>query len=166
MATLYKEETGAGALTLVIERVLDATRERVWRAWTEPEMVKRWWGPKGFTAPSSEIDLRIGGRYLSCMRAPDGKDYWSTGTYREIRPLEMIVATDSFADEAGNVVSAAQYGMSADFPLEMEVTVTFEERGDRTVLTLRHAGVPAREHLEDMRQGWNESLDKLAEILR
>lgn len=99
---------------LVLTRVFDAPRERVWKAWTQPEEVKRWWGPKGFTAPFVTIDFRVGGKYLYCMRAPDGKDYWSTGVYREIVPLEKIVATDSFADPEGNVVSATHYGMNAD----------------------------------------------------
>ena len=70
------------ALTII--RVFDAPRGLVWEAWTEPENVKLWWGPKDFTSPVNKIDLRVGGKYLSCMRSPDGKDYWSTGVYREI----------------------------------------------------------------------------------
>src|SRR5207249_10001297 len=68
----------------------------------DPERAKRWWGPEGFTAPFIKIDLRVGGKYLFCMRSPDGKDYWSTGVYREIVPLQRIVSTDSFADEKGD----------------------------------------------------------------
>ncbi len=66
----------------------------------------RWWGPKGFTSPACRIDLRVGGKYLFCTRSPDGRDFWSTGVYREILEPERIVCTDSFADEEGNVVSA------------------------------------------------------------
>ena len=69
---------------LLITRTFDSPRELVWKAWTDPERVKRWWGPKGFTAPFCKIDLRVGGVCLNCMRSPDGKDYWSTGVYREI----------------------------------------------------------------------------------
>src|SRR2546426_2253062 len=65
---------------LRIVRVFDAPRERVWKAWTDPEQVKSWWGPRSFTAPFAKIDLRVGGKYLYCMRSPDGKDYWSTGS--------------------------------------------------------------------------------------
>jgi uncharacterized protein YndB with AHSA1/START domain len=95
------------------------------------------------------------------MRSPDGQDYWSTGVYREIVPPERIVCTDSFADEHGNVVPATHYGMSADFPLEMLVTVTFEDLGGKTKLTIRQAG---QVH-EGAQQGWSESLDKLSEAL-
>ena len=99
------------------------------------------------------------------MRSPEGKDYWSTGVYREIVPMKRIVCTDSFADEEGNVVPATYYGMSPDFPLEMLVTVTFEEFGGKTKLILRHTGIPRGADQEGAEQGWNESFDKLAEIL-
>lgn len=147
-----------------ITRIFDAPRELVWKTWTEPERVKRWWGPKNFTAPVCKIDLRAGGSYLSCMRSPEGQDYWSTGVYREIVEPERIVCTDSFADEKGNVVPASHYGMSEDWPLELLVTVTFEEHEGKTKFTLRHVGVPSDMH--DMCEaGWNESFDKLAQEL-
>ncbi len=157
--------TRAGGTDLVITRVLDAPRERVWKAWTDPEQVKRWWGPRPFTSPSCRIDLRVGGTYLFCMRAPDGKDYWSTGTYREIVAPERLVYTDSFADEKGNVVPASHYGFPADFPREFVVTVTLEAVGGRTRMTLRHAGMPPGEHGRMAEAGWSTSLDKLAEAL-
>jgi uncharacterized protein YndB with AHSA1/START domain len=150
---------------LVIERIFDAPRDLVWKAWTDPEHVKLWWGPKGFTAPVVQADFRVGGAYLYCMRSSEGQDYWSTGVYRDIVPQERFVATDSFADEHGNVVPASHYGMPADFPLEMLVTVTFEDLGDKTRMILRHEGMPADEMGEMASQGWNESLDKLAEVL-
>ncbi len=145
----------------MITRVLDAPRELVWRAWTEPERVKCWWGPKDFTAPTARIDLRVGGYYLYAMRSPEGQDFWSTGVYREIVEPERIVATDSFADANGNVVPASQYGMTGDWPLELLVTVAFEEADGKTRLTLRHEGLPAGEQREMAGYGWNESLDKL-----
>jgi uncharacterized protein YndB with AHSA1/START domain len=149
---------------LVIERVFDAPRERVWEAWTEPEQVKKWWGPKEFTAPSIESDFREGGKYLYCMKAPDGQDYWSTGTFREIVPMERIVVTDSFADEKGNVVPPDHYGIS-DHPLEGRMTVTFEELGDQTRLVIRYEGMAPGEMRDMAEAGWNETLDKLAAIL-
>jgi len=141
-------------------RMIDAPRELVWKALTEPEMVMRWWGPKGFTAPVIRIDLRPGGTYLYAMRSPDGKDFWSTGTYREIVPMERLVVTDSFADEKGNVVPASYYGMAKDFPLSMDVSITIDEQKGGTKLTLMYMSSPPREVLADMTQGWNESLDK------
>ena len=151
---------------LRIVRVFDAPRERVWKAWTDPDRVKSWWGPRSFTAPFAKIDLRVSGKYLYCMRSPDGKDYWSTGVYREIVPLQRMVATDSFADEKGNVVPATHYGMSPDLPLEFVVTVTFEEYQGKTRLTLKHTGFPSGRDSEMASQGWNESFDKLAETLK
>jgi uncharacterized protein YndB with AHSA1/START domain len=151
---------------LTITRVFDAPRELVWKAWTEPERLMRWWGPRRFTSPFSKIDFRVGGVYLNDMRSPEGKDYWSTGVYREIVPLERIVATDSFADENGNVVPGTYYGMSGDLPLELLVTISFEEHEGKTTLTLSHAGFPPGEQWEGARQGWSESFDKLAESLR
>jgi uncharacterized protein YndB with AHSA1/START domain len=151
---------------LLIMRVFNAPRELMWKAWTEPGLVKRWWGPKGFTTPFCKIDLRVGGAFLNCMRSPEGKDYWSTGVYREIVEPERIVHTDCFSDEKGTVVPATHYGMSAEFPLEMLVTVIFEEFGGKTRLTLRHVGIPPGEDSDGARQGWSESFDKLAEVLK
>lgn len=157
---------GSGRDELIITRIFDAPRELVWRAWTDPEHIQRWWGPKNFTTPASRIDFRVGGKYLFCMRSPDGKDYWSTGVYREIVPFERIVCTDSFADEEGNVVPATHYGMSPDFPLEMLITVTFEDFQDKTKMTLKHTGLPVGDMEEQTGTGWNESFDKLAATLK
>jgi len=160
MATAIKNKE-----ELTITRIFDASRELAWKAWTDPEAVKRWWGPKYFTAPVSKIDLRVGGKYLSCMHGPDNKDYWSTGVYREIVPMERIVCTDSFADEKGNVVPASYYGMPGEWPLELLVTVSFEETGGRTKMTLRHEGLPEGLMREQCEAGWSESFDKLAESI-
>lgn len=166
MTTMNKPTTQVATRDLVIERIFDAPVDLVWQAWTDPEHVKRWWGPKDFTAPVIKIDFRVGGVYLFLMRSPDGQDYWSTGVFREIVPLKKIVYTDSFADEKGNVVSAAHYGMAEDFPLELLVTLTFEDAGDgKTRFILRHAGMPQGEDSEMAGLGWNQSLDKLAETL-
>ncbi len=150
---------------LIITRTFDAPRDLVWKAWTDPEYYKKWWGPKYFTAPIGKLDLRVGGKYLSCMRGPDGRDYWSTGVYREIIPLEKLVMTDSFADEKGNVVPASHYGMAGEFPLELLVTITLEDAGGKTKMTLKHEGIPAGMMRELTETGWNESFDKLANLI-
>lgn len=149
---------------LVITRTFDAPRNIIWQAWTEPDRVKKWWGPRIFTAPVIKIDFRVGGEYLYCMRSPEGKDYWSKGTYREIVAPERIVLTDSFADEKGNTVAASYYGLSPDFALESLVTLVFEEYNGKTRFTLRYLGIPDGD-FENAKIGWNESLDKLAEYL-
>jgi uncharacterized protein YndB with AHSA1/START domain len=99
------------------------------------------------------------------MRSPEGREFWSTGVYREIVEPTHLVYTDSFADEKGNVVPASHYGMEGDWPLELLVTVTFEEVGGKTRMTLRHAGIPAGKMKELCEIGWNESFDKLSEYL-
>jgi uncharacterized protein YndB with AHSA1/START domain len=150
---------------LFIQRIFAASRDRVWNAWTDPDLIAQWWGPAGFTAPVIEVDLRAGGRYLFSMRSPVGQEFWSTGVYREIVPMERLVYTDSFADAEGNVVPASHYGMSGDWPQELLVTVTFEDHDGGTKMTLRHEGIPAGESLDMTEAGWNESLDKLAGVL-
>lgn len=151
---------------LNITRIFDAPVDLVWKAWTQPERMKKWWGPKGFTSPHCKIDLRVGGKYLYCMRGPDGKDYWSTGVYKEIVPQKRLVATDSFADELGNIVPATHYGMTGDFPLELQVTISFEEQKGKTKMTLCHVGIPAGEMGKMASLGWNQSFDKLAQSLK
>lgn len=163
MATETATVSAAGSeeRDLVITRILAAPRGLVWKAWTEPERLTRWWGPKDFTAPFSKIDLRVGGAYLFCMRGPDGKDYWSTGRYRYLAAPSRLVCTDSFADAGGNVVPASNYGMGDDWPKELLIMVTFKEAAGKTRLILRHVGIPAGEMRELCAAGWNESFDKL-----
>ncbi len=150
---------------IVINRVFDAPREHVWRAWTEPEYLKKWWGPNGYTTPMAEIDFRVGGKYVGCMRSPEGKDTYTTGTYREIVKNERITVTDSFADEKGNPVSAKHYGFEGDFPMETRITVTFHEQNGKTRMTLTHVGIPAGKINDECKDGWNQMFDKLADCL-
>lgn len=150
---------------LTLTRIFHAPREIVFRAFSDPEQMKRWWGPKGFTLPICEVDFRVGGRSFSCMRSPEGKDYCGVGVYKEIVEPERIVVTDSFADENRNIVPATDYGMNSDMPLEMLITVTLENVVEGTMLTLTHEGIPPGDDREDARQGWSESLDKLSEYL-
>jgi uncharacterized protein YndB with AHSA1/START domain len=158
--------TEPGKQEIITTREFDAPRDLVFRAWTDPELIARWWGPASFTALVFRVDLREGGRYLFGMRLPDGRDFWSTGVYREIVAGERLVFTDSFADAEGNVVPASAYGMSGDWPLELLVTVMFEEHDGGTKMTLRHEGIPAGESLDMTEAGWNESLDKLGVVLK
>ena len=126
-------ETGRG---FVVTRIFDAPRGLVFKAWTEPERLKRWWGPEGFTMPFCAVDLREGGVFLYCMRSPAGRDFWGRGVFREIVEPERIVLTNSFADAEGNVVPPTHYGMSPEWPLETLLTVTFEEEAGQIALEL------------------------------
>ncbi len=152
---------------IIISRIFNAPRVSVWNAWTKPELIKKWWGPQYFTSPFCQTDFHVGGKYLFCMQSPDGKKYWSTGIYKEIIPEKRIVCTDSFADEKGNVVPASYYEMPGNWFLELEVTVTFEETKDgKTKFTLHHVSFPDAKQSELAKEGWNGSLDKLAESLK
>jgi uncharacterized protein YndB with AHSA1/START domain len=99
------------------------------------------------------------------MRSPEGQDYWTTGVYLEIVPLERIVHTDSSYDAEGNVIPASEYGLSVDFPLETLLTEIFEDLGGKTRFTLRQSGIPAGTDSDNARQGWNDSLDRIVEIM-
>jgi uncharacterized protein YndB with AHSA1/START domain len=148
---------------VLITREFDAPRESVWKAWTECEGLMRWWGPKGFTTPLCKIDLRPGGIFHNCMRSPEGRDYCGKGVYREIVEPERLIFTDFFVDEEGNPVPPTYYGMSPDWPQEALVTVTFADHEGKTKLTLQHTLGPVPASERDMcREGWSESLDKLA----
>jgi len=156
---------------LKITRTLKAPRGVVWKEWTDPEEVKKWWGPKDFTAPVVENDLRVGGRYFYCMRGPDPedgkvKDFCNVGQYVQVMPKSKIVATDQFADAKGNPVPPAHYGMPGEWPEINMSTVTFADAPEaRTKLTIFQEDIP-EEMIEPARMGWNESLDKLEDALK
>jgi uncharacterized protein YndB with AHSA1/START domain len=149
----------------VIERVFDAPRELVWRAWTDPAMFTRWWGPATFTSPWVKMDLRPGGRFVWVMRDGEGKEYYTVGEFHEIVPPERLVYTDSFGDAEGNVISPTAYGMGEDFPVTTVVTVTFEDLGGRTRLRIVSDQAVADEMWQMASAGWGTSLDKLAAVV-
>jgi uncharacterized protein YndB with AHSA1/START domain len=151
---------------VVVERVLDAPRELVWRAWTECEHFMRWYGPKGMSSHVCEIDFRVGGRHLYGLRSPEGWEYYTTGVYQEIVPLERFVTTDSLADADGNLVPPAHYGMPEDSPSETTVIVSVEDiDGGKTKLTLRQIGWADADMAQGAGGGWNEAFDKLEATL-
>jgi uncharacterized protein YndB with AHSA1/START domain len=149
---------------IVITRDFNAPPALVFMCWTEPERVKQWFSPKGFTTTYCEIDLRAGGVCRICMRSPEGKEFWSKCVYREIIEPYRIVHTDAFSDEKGNIVSPKQYGMN-EWPDETIVTINFSEQAGRTKLTLRHSPVKPSKDRDMCQKGWNECLDKLTYYL-
>jgi len=151
----------------VLSRVFNAPRELVWKAFTEPERMKQWWGPKGFTVVASKMDLRPGGSYHYGLQAPDGTPMWGKLAYREIVPPERMVLITSFSDEAGGT---ARHPLHMSWPLQMLAVFTFEELpGGRTKFTIcwsPHNATADEENTFDtnrdsMRQGWGGSLDQL-----
>lgn len=152
----FAEAIPADDRELVMTRIFKAPRVLVFKTWTQPEHIAQWWGPKDFTNPLVELDVRPGGAWRIHMQGPDGTIYPSKGTYREIVPPERLVMTDSWDQE--------------DKPTQDLIwTVTFDEIGDETQVTIRvRCATPAdRQTITDMgwRDGMSQSLDRLQVLL-
>jgi uncharacterized protein YndB with AHSA1/START domain len=160
------KNTGNEVERMVVTRVFDAPRALVWKAWTDPKYVMQWWGPKGFTAPSCKIDFRVGGKFLCCMKSPDGQEFWNGAVYHEIIPQEKIVYCMYFSDSNGNKVDPAHYGIEHEAIEDANDVVTFEDFGNgQTKVTL--IGNETMEHAKNSGQleGWVEILDKFAAVV-
>lgn len=145
---------------IVITRVFNAPRELVFKAWSKPEYLARWWGPKGWTLPISTMDFRPGGQWHYCMKGPEGEQSCGLAIYHEIVPPERIVYTDYFADAEGN----PKEGLP-----ESRITVEFTEHDGATKLTST-ALYKTKEDLDKvlkmgMEEGMTESLNRLEEFL-
>ena len=155
----------------VISRVFNAPRELVFKAFTEPERMKHWWGPKGFTVIEQAMDLRPGGMYHYGLKAPDGTTMWGRMIYREIAAPERIVWVNSFSDEKAGLT---RHPLHTSWPLEMLSILLFEEAGEgRTKLNLNWAPINATdEEIEtfdkgrpSMTGGWTGTMDQLERYL-
>jgi len=147
--------------SVVLERVLDAPVDLIWRMWTEAEHFQAWYGPTGASIPVAEMDVRVGGRRLISMEmdTPNGKmQMWFTGEYREVVAPNRLVYTESIADAEGNVLPPAAMGMPDSHPETTEVTVELTQIGDKTKMVMTHAGIPAD---SPGAAGWSMALDKL-----
>lgn len=146
-----------GEGTVVIRRVFDAPRALVWQAWTDPKMMAQWFGPRCFTIPVCDLDVRAEGRLYIVMRGPDGAEYPMTGVFTEVVPPERLVFTNTPLDNDGNVL------------MRGETVVTLAEQGGKTELMMKsHAvGVSpiAQQMLAGMEAGWTQSIDKLEELM-
>lgn len=143
---------------LKVSRTFDAPLEILWKAWTEPEQFMKWYGPKGFTSPTCEIDLRKGGRHLWSMQTPNGRQMYFTGTFMQVKPMERLVYTDAMSDDKGNVMTAEMMGMPAGTPVSMDVTVTFAHSNGKTTVTVSHM---SQGEGDGAGTGWEQAFDKL-----
>jgi uncharacterized protein YndB with AHSA1/START domain len=154
---------------LIVTRVFDAPVARVWRAWTEPEQVMRWWGPTGFTCPVARMDVRVGGMSLVAMRAPaefGGQDMYNTWTYTAIVPLERLEYILRFADQDGQAIDPAALGLPPGVPSEVPHVLTLKDRGNGTTrLTITEYGYTSEQGRDLSRAGLEQCLDKLATAL-
>ena len=149
----------------VMSRVFDAPRALLWQCFTDPERMKQWWGPKGFTVLSSKMDLRVGGTYHY------GAAMWGLFKYREIVPQQKLVFVNSFSDEKGGLT---RHPLQKEWPLELLSTFSFEDVGsERTKVTIVWEPINASEaerhafdiNRESMTQGWTGTFDRLAHYL-
>jgi uncharacterized protein YndB with AHSA1/START domain len=165
-ASNAKSEAAAGVADreVLITHVFDAPRDLVFRAWTDPEHLKRWFAPTGCTVHFARLDIRPGGAFHSCIRGPQG-DCWCRGIYREVVAPERIVFTMAVADKDGNRIDPPAAGMDPDWPRETVVTVTFAERAGRTTLTLHQTVSEALAKRTGAHPSWISMLDRLAEGL-
>ena len=151
---------------LVFTRVFDAPVGPVWKAWVDPEMVKQWWGPEGFTCPVAKIDFREGGTSLVCMRAPKefgGQDMYSTWTYTKLVPMREIEYLHHFADKDGNRMDPAQQGLPPEMPEEVRNLVTLKAVDDnKTEITVTEYDWPVGHMMEMSKMGMEQCLDKMA----
>jgi len=148
MASTTKD--AASTTSLEIRRVIPATRQRVFDAWTQAKELDRWSAPSPMT-PRAEVDLRVGGRYRIVMRAPDGTEHRVGGVYRRIDPPSKLVSTWKWEESAME---------------DSVVTVEFHDRGKSSEVVLRHDGLTDAESRARHEHGWNSCLDNLAALPR
>jgi uncharacterized protein YndB with AHSA1/START domain len=155
------------ASEFMMSRIFDAPRDLVWKCFTDPERMKHWWGPKGFTVIASKMDLRVGGTYHYGLKTPNGASMWGLFTYREIVPQEKLVFVNSFSDEKGGVT---RHPGSASWPLYMLSTFTFEDApGGKTKFAVGWQTLNATAEEQktfdgaqnSMTEGWSGTMDQL-----
>jgi uncharacterized protein YndB with AHSA1/START domain len=161
---------GAGIKPFVIERTFDAPRGLMWKAWTEPERMLHWFGPKGGKMIQAKMDLRPGGIYHYCLQYGEGAPMWGKFVYREIAPQDRMVWINSFSDAEGGIT---RHPMSPTWPRQLLTVVTFSGAGNKTTVRVEWTPIEATaeelETFENAREGmgggWGGTFDQLAEYL-
>jgi uncharacterized protein YndB with AHSA1/START domain len=167
--TATAEAPSPAAPEVTIARIIKAPRMRVWTAWTDPRELALWWGPKTFTNPVCQMNVRPGGAYRIVMRSPDGVDYPIKGIYREVVAPERLVMTMDLSehpDHWHDTIDPHRDKSKPKPPFNSLCTVIFEDAGDgktKLNITTRFESVALRDAFlkTGMEQGWNQSLDRL-----
>jgi len=144
---------------LVLTRLIQAPRAKIWRCWTEPELLKQWFCPKPWTVSHAELDVRTGGVNRFVMRSPEGEEHPNDGVYLEVIPERRLVATDAYT--VGWVPSAKPF-------MTLVLDLSDEDGGTRYVASARHWTAADRDTHEAMgfHTGWNAATDQLEELVR
>jgi uncharacterized protein YndB with AHSA1/START domain len=170
LVTVHGKDTNENTQTfeVIITRVFGAPVEEVWKAWSDSSYVKRWWGPTGFTSPSAEMDFRVGGASLVCMRAPaeyGGQDMYHTWTYTSIDPHKRIEFVSNFANKDGTHLDPAAMGMPSGVPREVPHVIVFKAAGDNgTEMTVTEHGYTTEQARDLSHAGMEQCLDKMAAL--
>lgn len=160
------ETTTPAALSFTVRRILDAPVDAVWNAWSDPDKVKEWWGPHGFTSPLCRMDFREGGTTLVSMKSPDFGEVFNTWTYSRIEPNKRIEFVMRFSDSEANPLDPAVVGVPPGVPSEVPHVVTFQDVGDgRTEMTITEHGYTSQQAVELSKAGQEQVVDKLAASL-
>ncbi|RFM26279.1 SRPBCC family protein [Deminuibacter soli] len=148
-----------------IAHLFDAPRELVFEAWTNPEHLAAWYAPDNCTARIKHMDVRVGGSFLVCINHPVAGDCWAKGVYLEIAAPSRLVFTLSLADEHGNIVDGQPGTPHANWPRDTTVTLSFEDRGSKTMLLLHQTVSEALAKQTGAHPGWIQMLHKLNNLL-
>jgi uncharacterized protein YndB with AHSA1/START domain len=146
------------------ERTFNASSEKLWRVWNDPAEIKKWWGPKDFTAPVIKNDPRVGGTYLWSMKSPEGEMSWTTGVYQEVVPNSRIVSTLSFSDANGRAIPGSKVSVPGHWPDHILVTTEFIESGGKTKVTVTEMGIPFIVRILS-KFAWSQQFDKVQSLL-
>lgn len=160
------ETTNKTGRQVLITQAFSAPRELVYKAWTDKNLLEKWYAPTGCTITFSHLDVRMGGTFHSCVHIAEADyDCWCIGTYLEIVPNEKLVFTMINADEQGNRIDPATIGMDADWPGETTVTVTFTETDGKTVVTLHQTVSETLAKKTGAHPSWLLMLEKLNHLM-
>lgn len=139
-------------IELTITRKFNAPRDRVFRAWTDPEKLSKWWGPENRICPFAELDPQPGGRWRTCMRAEDGQEAWVQGEYREVEPPSKLSFT--WAWETDGIPGPSTF-----------ISIDFLDHGAETEMVFTHSGFESEEQKRLHNEGWTGSLNSLHTML-
>jgi uncharacterized protein YndB with AHSA1/START domain len=152
---MAEEQSGAGSasemIVLVVRKIIQATPERLFEAWTEPAQLKKWWGPEGVTCVDAQVDLRVGGRYRIANQFPDGRVLWIAGEFEVIDPPHRLIYTWRLEGISG---------------ASERVTVHFAPQGAATEVVVTHERIPNKTLRDQHQLGWHACLNGLAEYLQ
>jgi uncharacterized protein YndB with AHSA1/START domain len=154
----------------VISRTVNAPRELVWKVWTDPKHLEKWFGPKGATSLHAKMDFRVGGTYHYAI-VLDGVDIWGKWTFREITPPERLELIQSFSNPEGGI---GRHPLAPTWPSQMLALTTFDDEGGNTIVTIHWAPYNSTDEEietfnaghESMTQGWGGTFDRLDDYLK